>query len=137
MLKWLTRRRPTEPAPLTGAPLTRRLKLYTAESGYVYEYCYQGYRVSEREPATGAEYVFDVSPDRANWSAVRVFLADDHVAAWERERGCDLNAIERYALVKMALFRAFDRAPRPCDLGDDIEVPATDVSDILETLGLG
>jgi len=115
---------------------TRRQKLYTAESGYVYEYCFQGYRVAEREQVTGTEYVFDVSPDRTRWSAVHVFLADGCVATWERERGRYLNSTERYALGKMALFRAFDTAPRPQELDHAVCVPAAAISEILEALGI-
>ena len=34
--------------PLAGAPPVRRLKTYSARSGYVYQYRYQGSRPSSR-----------------------------------------------------------------------------------------
>jgi hypothetical protein len=33
-----------KPLPLTGAPAVRRLKSYSAQSGYVYQYFYEGQR---------------------------------------------------------------------------------------------
>ena len=35
-----------KPLPLTGAPAVRRLKSYSAQSGYVYQYFYEGQRHS-------------------------------------------------------------------------------------------
>ena len=66
MWKWLNKRQRGEPppAPLTGAPPYRRQKTYTAETGYVYEYYYEGYRVAARNDESGAEHVFAVSADR-------------------------------------------------------------------------
>jgi len=41
MLNWLRKKKE---APLTGAPAVRRQKTYSAESGYVYQYFYEGQR---------------------------------------------------------------------------------------------
>lgn len=136
MFRWLRRSRSSPPAPLTGAPQVRRQKTYSADSGYVYQYFYEGYRVAEREGATGAEYVFDVSADRKDSFPATVFLSDDVTAAWERARERDLNSTERYAIAKMALFQAFDSRENPNQMREDIRVALQEVEGILDTLGI-
>src|SRR5438445_251084 len=44
----------------------RRMKTYTAETGYVYQYYFVGKReaLPQAPEAPAAEYVFDVTPDR-------------------------------------------------------------------------
>ena len=58
--------------PLTGAPAVRRQKTYSAQSGYVYQYFYEGQRPSSPDP--GTEFVFDVSSDRKTSAPVSVFV---------------------------------------------------------------
>ncbi len=48
--------------PLTGAPAVRRMKTYSAQSGYVYQYYFEGYRPLPVE--SGVEFVFQISSDR-------------------------------------------------------------------------
>src|SRR5262245_516355 len=46
-------------APLTGVPAVRRMKTYSAQSGYVYQYYYEGRRdLSSSDP--GVEFVFTI-----------------------------------------------------------------------------
>ena len=137
MWKWLAGKRHVEPAALTGAPVARRKKLYTGESGYVYEYFHEGYRVAGHGGVSGAEYRFQVSSDRTHWFPVAVFLQDEAVATWEREHGRDLSSTERYAVVKLALFRAFDERENPSEMREEISVRPADAAEILETLGIG
>ena len=136
MWKWFQRRRKSAPQPLAGAPSNRRLKNYTGESGYVYEYYYEGYRVSQRGEQTGAEHVFSVSADRKRWFPVSVFLPDDATSAWERENGRDLDSTERYAIVKMSLFQAFDERGHPSEMEQDVLIPPSAIPAILNQLGL-
>ena len=49
---------------LTGAPPVRRMKSYSAQSGYVYQYYYEGQRLFRHGPDHGTEFVFSLSPDR-------------------------------------------------------------------------
>ena len=135
MWRWVDRVRKKEP-PLAGTPAVRRPKLYTSETGYVYEYCFEGYRVSERRGAVGTEYVFTVSGDRKNWAPLTVFLGDSEAAAWEREHERDLNATERYAAVKMKLFREFDAWIDPGKMAADALVSQSDMAELLNELGL-
>jgi len=136
MRKWFSRLRSAPARPLTGTPIRRRQKTYSAGSGYVYEYFYEGYRVSSRSGGLGAEHVFQVSPDRTNWFPVTVFLDDDAVGAWEREHERDLDGTERYAVVKLALFQAFDDRPSPPAMREEVRVRPVDVARFLEKLDL-
>lgn len=132
MLEWLHRKKP---APLAGAPEARRHKSYSAQSGYVYQYFYEGYRAAQSGHEAGTQYVFQVSADRKTYSPVSVFLPDAVAAAWESaHRG--LSSTERYAVAKMALFQAFDERERPEQMKLEILVRAADLEAILDTLGL-
>jgi len=95
---------PRKPAPLRGAPAVRRQKTYSARTGYVYQYYYDGYRPSP----DGREYVFTVSSDRRGSFPVAVLVPSAAVEAWRHKHGRELNAAEQYAAVKMSLFRTFD-----------------------------
>ena len=110
----------------------RRLKLYSAQTGFVYEYCYEGHRV-----ARGAiEFAFSVSADRKTWRAARVLVGHSALLSWEQAHARELTPTERYAIAKMALFQAFDERPHPDRMNGEILVRAADVEAIVETLGL-
>jgi hypothetical protein len=123
-----------KPAPLTGAPPVRRLKSYSAESGYVYQYFYLGCRPS-RDEGGGTEFCFDVSADRKTSVEVSVLVSDAAVCEWERAHGRAVIANERYAAAKMSLFQAFDERP-PDRIQEAIRVRTADLEAILATLGL-
>ena len=113
MLKRLLRRlgRPGEPQePLRGRPRIRREKSYAADSGYVYQYTFEGYRHAARDGAAGRDFVFLCSSDRSARVSVAVFAPDDSFAEWERGSGRELTEVERYAVVKMRLFEVFDES---------------------------
>jgi len=119
-------------AALRGAPAIRRQKQYAAESGYVYQYFYLGLRDGNR----GIEYVFEVSAHRRAGIPVSVYLSENALRPWEQDHGRELSAAERYGLVKMALFQAFDARPGPDAMDTPVEVTAGDVDAIAETLDL-
>jgi len=122
--------------PLTGAPPVQRLKTYSAQSGYVYQYCYEGQRQFRQAGESGTEFVFRVSADRKNWRPSKVLLPDNAVAAWQAAQARELSATERYAIAKMALFQAFDERETPALLKSDVRVRSGDIEAIAETLGL-
>src|ERR1039457_6480785 len=128
--RWLSRK----PQPLTGAPAIRRQKTYSGQSGYVYQYYYEGHRPYKRDRNSGTEHVFDVSADRKTSIAVSVLVSDAAVEDWESRHGRTLYASERYAIAKMALFQAFDERPNPAAMSADVHVRAADVEAILITL---
>lgn len=121
---------------LTGAPAIRRMKTYSAASGYVYQYFYEGQRAWEGGGDHGAEYVFRISADRKSWQDTVVLIADAALRAWQESHGRELSSTERYAIAKMALFQAFDERPAPGEMGAEIRVRAADVEGIVEMLGL-
>lgn len=124
-----------KPAPLTGAPTIRRMKSYSAESGYVYQYFYEGQRPFRSGAEGGNEYVFTVSADRKTFHPVSVLVGDAALAGWEQTRGHALSSTERYAISKMALFQAFDERETPDLMKQDVRVRAADVEAITATLG--
>ena len=129
---WLSRK----PQPLTGAPAIRRQKTYSGQSGYVYQYYYEGHRPYKRDRRSGTEYVFDVSADRKTSIAVSVLVSDPALEDWQSRHGRTLHSSERYAVAKMALFQAFDERPNPAAMSADVQVRAADVEAILITLDI-
>ncbi len=128
--RWFRRKQ----TALTGAPAVRRQKTYSAQSGYVYQYFYEGQRPSSPEP--GTEYVFDVSADRKTSSPVSVVVSAEAVEHWEHENGRTLTNTERYAVAKMALFRAFDERERPEAMRAPVHVTPGAVRAILANLNI-
>ena len=120
--------------PLTGAPAVRRIKTYSAQSGHVYRYYYQGHRFCGFGDSAGMEHVFGICTGRGAWRTGRVVVSEAAVAAWQRSHGRDLSATERYALAKMALFQAFDERP-PGAMEGLIRVREADLEGIAATLG--
>ncbi|SRR6266545_2820248 len=123
-------------APLTGAPAVRRQKTYSAESGYVYQYFYEGQRPARRDGKPGVEFVFNVSADRKSSFPVSVFVSDEALEAWQQEHARQLGSTERYAIAKMSLFRAFDQRPDPGAMSEEVRVQAEDIESILATLDI-
>jgi hypothetical protein len=109
------------------------MKTYCAQTGYVYQYYYDGQRPL-RSPASGVEFVFTISADRANWRPASVLIGGAAMDAWQERHGRQLSSTERYALAKMALFQAFDERP-PDRMKDDVQVRQADVEAIADTLG--
>ena len=124
-------------APLSGAPAVRREKTYSAESGYVYQYFYEGQRAAKRPDGSGTQYVFHVSADRKSSFPVSVFVSVSALEAWETGHGRELSSTERYAVAKMALFQAFDQRETPAALSEEITVHSDDIASFLAKLDLG
>jgi hypothetical protein len=120
--------------PLRAAPAVRRIKSYSAQSGYVYQYSYEGQRPATNE--AGAEFAFLTSADRKNWCRVSVVVNAPAVAAWERAHGRTLCSTEWYALAKMSLFAAFDERATPEEMhARAVHLSESDVTRIMELLG--
>ncbi len=135
MQGWFSRlfqRVPVPPEPLKGVPATARVKRYAAMSGYVYEYVYLGYR----DASQARDHLFNVSADRKSWFELHVAVEDEGIRAWEREQGRELNAAERYAVAKLALFEAFDERATPAAMREPVRVPATRIAALLESIDL-
>jgi hypothetical protein len=126
----------TRKAQLTGAPSSRRIKTYAAQSGYVYEYFYQGHRVGLRDGEQHVEYVFTASAGRKRPLNLSVLLPDSAVSAWEGANSRLLSATEKYALAKLALFQAFDDNPSPAQIEAEMRIHLAEVEAFASTLGL-
>lgn len=87
----------------------RRLKTYTGNQGYVYQYYFVGSRpsLSTSGPAS-TEYVFDVTSDRKVTFSVSVLLTNSSLEAWAASHGRQLTSAEQYAAAKLRLMRGFD-----------------------------
>jgi hypothetical protein len=89
----------------------RRVKSYSAATGYVYQYYFYEVQKTRREGAAGSEYVYMVSADRKNVFPLRIFVQRDGVDKWSRAAGRELTGTEEYAVAKMRFFEALDEIP--------------------------
>lgn len=129
------RERGAAPAELRGRPRVRREKIYAADSGYVYQYTYEGYRPVTRGKVEGCEFVFRYTADRASRFSITVFAPDESFSDWERQFDRELNRVERYAVIKMRLFEIFDEFERISDDLDEV-LTAEQVGRQVEALDL-
>ena len=116
----------------------RRLKSYTAQTGYVYQYYFVGKRPAlDGDPeAPATEYIFDVTSDRKTMFAVSVFLPPQALAAWAESRGRALTEPEQYAAVKLRLMQAFDEIPDMLHRGRRLLLDAELLPVLLDSIGL-
>ena len=116
----------------------RRMKSYTSQTGYVYQYYFVGQRAAlpgdPERPAT--EFIFDVSPDRKSMFAVSVFLGEETVSAWGAAHGRPLNEAEQYAAAKLRLLQGFDEVENMLRQGRRLRVEAAELEELLAGLGL-
>ncbi len=107
----------------------RRVKSYSAATGFVYQYYFFEVEKTKRGAAAGTEYVYMVSVDRKTVFPLRVFVRRDAVESWAARVGRPLSGTEEYAIAKMRLFQAFDEiedinAKSPDLLVDDSNLDA-------------
>lgn len=116
----------------------RRLKTYTAQTGYVYQYYFVGQRETlKSDPeAPAMEYVFDVTSDRKTIFAVSVFLGPQALKAWAEARGRRLTEPECYAAVKLRLMQAFDEFTNMLEEGRRLRIEPTEICNLLESIGI-
>jgi hypothetical protein len=86
----------------------RRVKSYSAASGYVYQYYFYEVDKARRGISSGTEYVYMVSIDRKKVFPVKIFVVKDALEKWSARTGQQLTGTEEYAVAKMRLFQAFD-----------------------------
>lgn len=116
----------------------RRLKTYTAETGYVYEYYFVGKRPAlDDDPlAPATEYVFDISPDRKTTCAVSVFLPPQVVEVFAKSHGRTLSEPEQYAAAKLRLLQALDEISDMPGLGRRLTLDIETLAALLATVGI-
>ncbi len=116
----------------------RRLKTYTAQTGYVYQYYFVGKRpaLADDPEAPSTEYIFDVTSDRKTTFAVSIFLQPQALAAWAASRGRDLSPPEQYAAVKLRLMQAFDEVADMLRDGRRLRLDAERLVALLDSIGV-
>jgi len=116
----------------------RRIKTYTGQTGYVYQYYFVGKRpaLGSDPEAPSTEFIFDVTSDRKTTYAVSVFLLPGAVEAWAVSRGRALSESEQYAGVKLRLMQAFDEIPDMRSDGRRLRLEAEALSALLESIGV-
>jgi hypothetical protein len=116
----------------------RRVKTYTAQTGYVYEYYFVGSRAAlDGDPfAPSTEFVFDVSPDRKSVFAVSVFLQPRALETFAAEHGRSLSDPEQYAAAKLRLLQGFDEISNMLQDGRRLILDATSLATLLESVGI-
>jgi hypothetical protein len=116
----------------------RRLKTYTAQTGYVYEYYFVGKRHAlandPQGPAT--EYIFDVSSDRKTTYAVSVFLPLHALESYAASHSRTLSEPEQYAAIKLRLMQAFDEIVDMLHQGRRLTLEAEALPALLESVGI-
>jgi hypothetical protein len=116
--------------------IVRRVKTYSAESGYVYQYQFQDVHPAVRGLAAGNEYVYYVSADRKTMFPLHIFVRRDAVERWGKKMGRSLTGTEEYAVAKMRLFQAFDEIEDIATSRSDLVVDEANLEGLLERLDL-
>lgn len=124
--RWLLARKILAPAP----PASQRCKTYQADSGYVYQYVFEGRHCCGRETA----FVFSVTAQRHSPQRVAIVVPDAALAPFEKESGRRLAENERYGVAKIALFRLFDSCEKPDKVWKGTEVDAERAREYLQVL---
>lgn len=118
----------------------RRVKSYSAATGYVYQYFFFEVERVRRGSAAGTEYRYHVSADRQTTFPLVIFVDRSAVEAWNRRIGRDLTGTEEYAVAKLRLFQAFDEldslASPVRDRPPVVVVDETNLDALLEQLDL-
>ena len=110
------------------------MKTYSAQSGYVFQYRYEGHRPFRAGGDGGEEFVFSVSAGSRNGIPVAVRVPAAAIRAWEEKHSRQLSSTERYAIAKLALFQAFAERPTPARMEEKVNVRHADLEAILDAL---
>jgi hypothetical protein len=114
----------------------RRVKSYSAATGYVYQYYFYEVEKSRRGSSLGTEYVYMVSVDRQKVFPVRIFVRQDALEKWSAQSGQRLTGTEEYAVAKMRLFQAFDEIEGLAAKPSDLTVDSSNLETLLSQLDI-
>jgi hypothetical protein len=129
---WAASNNATMPKPET----VRRIKSYSAASGYVYQYQFQGVHPAQRGTVSGNEYIYYVSADRKTMFPIRIFVLRDALEQWTKQTGRALTGTEEYAIAKMRLFQALDDVEDFATSRPELVVDESNLPALLERLDL-
>lgn len=114
----------------------RRVKSYSAATGYVYQYYFYEVQKARRGFSAGTEYVYMVSLDRKQVFPLKIFVKQSAVEKWGRAAGRALSGTEEYAVAKLRLFQALDELPEIEATRPDLIVEESDLQTLLSQLDL-
>jgi hypothetical protein len=114
----------------------RRVKTYSAASGYVYQYYFYEVHKTRLGFSAGTEYVYMVSLDRRQFFPLRIFVKQSAVDKWGRSVGRVLSGTEEYAVAKMRLFQALDESQEIEAKRSDLVVDESNLDALLSLLDL-
>ncbi len=123
-------------APMPKPETVRRIKSYSAENGYVYQYQFQDVHPVQRDAAKGNEFIYYVSADRKTMFPIRIFVGRETLDQWTKQTGRALTGTEEYAVAKMRLFQALDEVADFATARPELTVDATNLPSLLERLDL-
>jgi hypothetical protein len=121
---------------MTRPEAVRRVKSYSAATGYVYQYYFYEVQKTRRGFTPGTEYVYMVSVDRKKTFPVRIFVRRDAEEKWAKKVVRSLSGTEEYAAAKMRLFQAFDELDNVEAHPLDIVVDESNLEALLAQLDL-
>ncbi len=116
--------------------IPRRVKSYSAATGYTYQYVFHEIRKSRRGFTAGNEYVYLVSADRKTSFPLAIFIGREAARGWSRRTGRELTGTEEYAAAKMRLFQALDEVENLAAVRPDIQVDEAGLVELLARLDL-
>lgn len=114
----------------------RRIKAYSAESGYVYQYQFQDVHPAKQGGVAGNEFIYYVSADRKSMFPIRIFVRRDALDQWTKQTGRVLTGTEEYAVAKMRLFKALDETEDFAAKRPDLVVDGSNLGALLDRLDL-
>lgn len=112
----------------------RRVKSYSAQTGYVYQYYFYEVEKAHCGDSAGTDYVYMVSIDRKSVFPVKIFVEKAALEKWSARTGQGLTGTEEYAVAKMRLFQAFDEIEELPKHSGEITVDDTNVDALLSQL---
>lgn len=121
---------------MTRPEAVRRVKSYSAATGYVYQYYFYEVQKTRHGFSSGTEYVYMVSVDRKKVFPLRIFVRADAVEKWSRAAGRPLSGTEEYAAAKMRLFQAFDEVEDLESRQPELVIDDSNLADLLAQLDL-
>jgi hypothetical protein len=143
---------------MTRPDAVRRVKSYSAATGYVFQYYFfEVNRVdriavaqekeraavrpgNERGSVPGGEYIYMVSANRQSAMPVKIFVQQSALDAWAQRNGRPLTGTEEYAVAKMRLLQAFDEGSVQVSPDDqpsvEVIVDESNLEDLLNQLGI-
>jgi hypothetical protein len=123
-------------AAMARPETVRRVKSYSAATGYVYQYYFYEVQKARRGFASGTEYVYMVSANREKVFPVRIFVRREAVENWGKTVGREMTSTEEYAVAKMCLFQGFDELEDLASRQPDLIVDESNLESLLAQLGI-